>query len=67
MFINVNGPTSIKDVDATAFSVDYYHTGHARADDPIMIASQGEGARQKGKRKDPALMQGGSKIFKKRS
>ena len=66
MFININGPTSIKDVDATAFSIDYYHTGHARADDPIMIATQGRGARSKG-RKDPTLMQGGSKIFKKRT
>ena len=65
MFININGPTSIKDVDATSFSIDYYHAGHARADDPIMIASQGIGARPRGKRKDLGLMQGGSKIFKK--
>ena len=66
MFLSVNGPDDIKDLDADKMSLSYYHAGHARADDPLEKLTQGTGLKAQAKRKEKSeLTQGTSIIFKK--
>ena len=64
MTITFNGPKSLKDVPVKLFSMDFYHEGHARADDPTLRTTLGQ-VRSEKKKADNA-MQGESAIFKKR-